>query len=138
MAPNREFGKHHDYGRANATAQVRDATKIRAQRRAKQKHDRRNAQLILKLLVQKAFPDDLNAQQGTAPLASPAAAPTPLDARLLSTNSRLTLSVIRNELGDATSAGSDFTPEAPIRHHSLPRKVAGVTMDYELSLSNCF
>jgi transposase len=36
--------------------QVGDATKIRAAEQRKQKHDRRDAELILKLLVEKRFP----------------------------------------------------------------------------------
>ena len=36
--------------------QVRDATKIRAAEPRKQKHDRRDAELILKLLVENRFP----------------------------------------------------------------------------------
>jgi len=41
--------------------QVGDATKIRAAEPRKQKHDRRDAELILKLLVEKALPGDLDA-----------------------------------------------------------------------------
>ncbi len=36
--------------------QVGDATKVRAAESRKQKHDRRDAELILKLLVEKRFP----------------------------------------------------------------------------------
>ena len=41
--------------------QVGDAAKIRAAEPRKQKHDRRDAELILKLLVEKALPGDLDA-----------------------------------------------------------------------------
>jgi hypothetical protein len=45
--------------------QVGDATKIRAAEPRKQKHDRPDAKLILKLLVEKHFSGDLDTHQGT-------------------------------------------------------------------------
>lgn len=43
-------------GELGIECQVGDATKIRAAEPRKQKHDRRDAELILKLLVEKRFP----------------------------------------------------------------------------------
>jgi hypothetical protein len=56
--------------------QVGDATKIRAAEPRQQKYDRRDAKLILKLLVE----SDLDAPQGTARSASSVAASTSLGA----------------------------------------------------------